>query len=102
MNIRNISRTVRAAIAMMLLGTAFTATGAAVNSGDATLSALEIKVDGHNLVNFDRNTTSYSIEIDDTSLMTLSAAPTASDATVTITVNGREYDNHSLAYSRRR
>lgn len=97
MNIRNISRKVRAAIAMMLLGTAFTATGAAVNSGDATLSALEIKVDGQNLVNFDRNTTSYSIELDDTSLMTLSAAPTASDATVTITVNGREYDNHSLA-----
>lgn len=97
MNIRNISHKVSAAVAMMFLGTAFTATGAAVNSGDATLSALEIKVDGQNLVNFDRNTTSYSIELDDTSLMTLSAAPTASDATVTITVNGREYDNHSLA-----
>lgn len=95
MNIKNIGRCLVAAAA--LLAGFSNARGAAVNSGDATLSALEIKVNGQNLVNFDRNTTTYNIEIDDASMMTLSAAPAASDATVKITVNGREYDNHSLA-----
>lgn len=96
MNINKICRRFGAATTILLGGvTANSAT--AVNSGDPSLSALEIKVDGENIVKFDRNTTNYSIELDDTSLMTLSAAPSASDAIVTITVNGREYDNHSLA-----
>ena len=96
MNINKICRRLSAATAILLGGvTANSAT--AVNTGDPSLSALEIKVDGENIVKFDRNTTNYSIELDDTSLMTLSAAPSASDAIVTITVNGREYDNHSLA-----
>ena len=96
MNINKICRRFWAATAILLGGvTANSAT--AVNTGDPSLSALEIKVDGENIVKFDRNTTNYSIELDDTSLMTLSAAPSASDAIVTITVNGREYDNHSLA-----
>ncbi len=96
MNINRICRRLSAATAILLGGvTANSAT--AVNTGDPSLSALEIKVDGQNIVKFDRNTTNYSIELDDTSLMTLSAAPSASDAIVTITVNGREYDNHSLA-----
>ena len=96
MNITNICRRLSAATAILLGGvTANAAT--AVNTGDPSLSALEIKVDGQNIVKFDRNTTNYSIELEDPSLMTLSAAPSASDAIVTITVNGREYDNHSLA-----
>ncbi|MDE6756977.1 MAG: starch-binding protein [Muribaculaceae bacterium] len=96
MNINRICRRLSAATAILLGGvTANAAT--AVNTGDPSLSALEIKVDGQNIVKFDRNTTNYSIELDDPSLMTLSAAPSASDAIVTITVNGREYDNHSLA-----
>lgn len=96
MNINRICRRLSAA-ATILLGGVTANSATAVNTGDPSLSALEIKVDGQNIVKFDRNTTNYSIELDDPSLMTLSAAPSASDAIVTITVNGREYDNHSLA-----
>lgn len=96
MNFKKLRNCLTVATALLLGGSAAMA-ATAVNSGDASLSALEIRVDGKNLVNFDRNTTTYNIEVEDITMMTLSAAPAASDATVSITVNGRAYDNHSLA-----
>lgn len=69
---------------------------AAVNSGNPALSALELKAEGRNLIQFQPDQTSYEIEVDDISMVTMSAAPVASDATVSISVNGTPYDNHSL------
>lgn len=89
-----ISKALLAATA--ILWGALGATGA-VNSGNPALSALEIKAGNQNLINFSPDRTSYEIEVEDASLITLSCAPEASDATVEITVNGRTYDNHSLA-----
>lgn len=96
MNFHNISRGLGAALSALLLSGSLTA-AAAVNSGNPALSDLEIRANGVNLINFDPATTSYSIEVEDVSMITLSAAPLASDATVDITVNGRAYDNHSLS-----
>lgn len=96
MNFKKLRNCLTVATALLLGGSAAMAANP-VNSGDASLSALEIRVDGQNLVNFDRNTTTYNIEVEDITMMTLSAAPAASDAVVSITVNGRAYDNHSLA-----
>ena len=88
MNFHNISRGLGAALSALLLSGSLTA-AAAVNSGNPALSDLEIRANGVNLINFDPATTSYSIEVEDVSMITLSAAPLASDATVDITVNGR-------------
>ncbi len=96
MNFHNISRRLGAALSALLLAGTLSA-AAAVNSGNPALSDLEIRANGVNLINFDPSTTSYSIEVEDVSMITLSAAPQASDATVDITVNGRAYDNHSLS-----
>lgn len=84
----------------MLIGGATAPVFAAVNSGDASLSALEIKVDGENIVDgFSSGTLSYTVEVENSfpALATFSAVPVASDATVDITVNGSTLSNHSLA-----
>lgn len=76
------------------------ASTAAVNSGDATLDNLEIKIDGQNIVTgFSSNNKTYTIELgeDASSMATFSAVPKASDAVVDITVNGATLTNHSLA-----
>lgn len=96
MNFPNISWRLGAIVTAMLLAGSISAS-AAVNSGNPALSELEIRANGVNLINFNPATLSYSVEVDDASMITLSAAPVASDATVDITVNGRAYDNHSLS-----
>ena len=71
-----------------------------VNSGDASLSALEIKVGDTNIVGgFASQTLNYNVEAETTlpTLATFSAAPVASDATVDIDVNGSTLNNHSVA-----
>lgn len=76
------------------------ASTAAVNSGDATLDNLEIKIDGQNIVTgFSSNNKTYTIELgeDASSMATFSAVPKASDAVVDISVNGTTLTNHSLA-----
>lgn len=83
------------AVSAMLFG-AMTA-AAAVNSGNPALTALEIRSEGQNLIEFSPDKTNYTIEVEDASLITLSCAPAASDGVVGITVNGTAYDNHSLA-----
>lgn len=96
MKFHNISRRLGAALSALILAGSLSAS-AAVNSGNPALSELEIRSNGVNLIDFDPAKTSYSIELEDVSMITLSAAPVASDATVDITVNGRSYDNHSLS-----
>jgi len=96
MKFHNISRRVFASLSAVLLAGAMTA-AAAVNSGNPELSELEIRANGTNLINFNPATTTYNLELEDVSMITLSAAPSASDATVAITVNGKSYDNHSLS-----
>lgn len=98
-NHSNIFRGLRSMCAAMLLGAAAMPVSAAVNSGDATLNRLEIKVDGRNLLpDFNKSTKNYEIELDEdaSSIATFSAAPSASDAIVDISVNGAPYTNHSL------
>lgn len=76
------------------------ASTAAVNSGDASLDNLEIKIDGKNIVTgFSSGNKTYNIELgeDASSMATFSAVPKASDAIVDITVNGAPLTNHSLA-----
>lgn len=92
----NIARRLASTACALFLTAAFSAS-AAVNTGNARLSDLEIRANGMNLIQFNSATTEYSIEVEDASMITLSAAPVASDATVTISVNGRTYDNHSLS-----
>ena len=71
---------------------------AAVNSGDASLTELELRVDGRNILSgFSSSTTTYNVELDDASMLTMSAVPAASDATVAIDFNGAPMTNHSLA-----
>lgn len=71
-----------------------------VNSGDASLSALEIKIGDTNIVGgFSSQTLTYCVGAETTlpTLATFSAAPVASDATVDINVNGSLLNNHSVA-----
>lgn len=85
---------------LLVAGASNVTSSAAVNSGDATLSALEIKVGDTNLVDgFASQTFTYNVEAEVTlpALATFSAAPVASDATVDITVNGSTLTNHSVA-----
>ncbi len=97
--IRNIVRNIGVTCAlgaMAVTGCGIYAT-AAVNSGNATLERLEIKVDGRNVVSgFNSATKTYEITLDNTGEATLSAVPVASDATVDINVNGKTLTNHSL------
>lgn len=83
----------------LLLGLAPSAASAAVNSGNASLNRLEIKVNGNNIVSgFNPSVKSYDITVDALPVTaTLSAAPAASDATVDFTVNGTTLSNHSVA-----
>lgn len=95
----HIFRDIKSLCAAMLLGGASVVANAAVGSGDATLNRLEIKVDGQNiLTDFNKSTKNYEIELgeDAASIATFSAAPTASDAIVDITINGTPYTNHSV------
>lgn len=90
----------RSLCAALLLGSAAVAASAVVNSGNASLSALEIKVDGQNIVSgFSAGTVNYTVEAENSfpTLATFSAAPVASDATVDINVNGSVISNHSVA-----
>ncbi len=92
--------TLRSLCAGMLFCGVTIAASASSDSGNASLSALEIKVDGHNIVDgFSSETAVYNVEAD-ASLPTLaafSAAPVASDAIVDISVNGSTLTNHSVA-----
>lgn len=95
----HIFRYTKSLCAALLLGATVFGGNAAAGSGDATLNRLEIKVGGQNiLTNFNKSTKNYEIELgeDAASIATFSAAPTASDAIVDITVNGASYTNHSL------
>lgn len=96
MKFHNITRRLGASLSAFLLAGSMAAV-AAVSSGNPALSELEIRANGTNLINFNQATTTYNIELEDASMITLSAAPVASDATVSITVNGKSYDNHSLS-----
>lgn len=97
--IRNIVRNIGVTCAlgaMASTGCGIYAT-AAVNSGNATLERLEIKMDGRNVVSgFNSSTKTYEITLDNAGAATLSAVPVASDATVDINVNGKTLSNHSL------
>ncbi len=73
---------------------------AAVNSGDASLATIDIRVGGENIVDgFSSQTVSYVVEAENSfpTLATFSAVPVASDATVDITVNGLTLTNHFIA-----
>lgn len=75
---------------------------AAVNSGNATLERLEIKVDGRNVVDgFNSLTKTYEVTLDKAGVATFSAVPTASDAILDINVNGTTLSNHSLTSLKR-
>lgn len=91
--LRIISR-ISAVVAVLLLSGTATA---AVNSGNPALSELQIRANGSNLISFDPSTTTYTVDSADPGTVSLSAAPVASDATVSITVNGQSLGNHSLA-----
>ncbi len=68
-------------------------------ASDATLSRLEVKVDGHNvLTSFTPSTKNYEVQLDENaaSLATFSAAPASKDAIVDISINGTTYTNHTL------
>ncbi|MBD5370769.1 MAG: hypothetical protein HDR80_06430 [Bacteroides sp.] len=81
--------------AMMLAGGSLSGLAAA----DASLSRLEIKVGGENvLTSFNPATTSYEVELGEDAMQTatFSAAPASASATVDITVNGLQYTNHSM------
>lgn len=98
-SISKLKHTMRLLAVALLLGSAPVAANAAVNSGNATLNRLEIKIDGSNIVTgFNPSTKSYDITIDNLpATASLSAAPVASDATVDFTVNGLTLGNHSVA-----
>lgn len=98
-NISNITRIMRSLSMALLLGWASVTATAAVNSGDASLNRLEIKVDGSNIVDgFSSSVTAYDVTIENLPVTaTISAAPAASDAIVDFTVNGQPYTNHSVA-----
>ncbi len=90
---------IRRKLAMLMSGIiAGASVYAAVNSGDASLSDLELRVDGRNILSgFSSSTTTYNVDLDDASMLTMSAVPSASDATVAIDFNGVPMTNHSLA-----
>lgn len=96
---KNHKFTIRRKLAMLMSGIiAGASVYAAVNSGDASLSDLELRVDGRNILSgFSSSTTTYNVEVDDASMLTMSAVPSASDATVAIDFNGAPMTNHSLA-----
>lgn len=96
---KNHKFTIRRKLAMLMSGIiAGASVYAAVNSGDASLSDLELRVDGRNILSgFSSSTTTYNVELDDASMLTMSAVPSASDATVAIDFNGAPMTNHSLA-----
>lgn len=97
--ISKITRAMRSFGLVLLLGSTAIAADAAVNSGDATLNRLDIRLNGNNIVTgFNPMATSYELTVDKLPVtVTLSAAPAASDATVDFTVNGTAYTNHSVA-----
>lgn len=96
---KNHKFTIRRKLAMLMSGIiAGASVYAAVNSGDASLSDLELRVDGRNILSgFSSSTTTYNVELEDVSMLTMSAVPSASDATVAIDFNGAPMTNHSLA-----
>lgn len=96
---KNHKFTIRRKLAMLMSGIiAGASVYAAVNSGDASLSDLELRVGGRNILSgFSSSTTTYNVELDDASMLTMSAVPSASDATVAIDFNGAPMTNHSLA-----
>lgn len=96
----SISGTLRSLCAGVLLGGSAFISSATTDSGNALLDALEIKVDGQNIVaGFSPETVVYAVEAESQlpTLASFSAAPVASDATVDITVNGSTLSNHSVA-----
>lgn len=96
----SISGTLRSLCAGVLLGGSAFVSSATTDSGNASLDALEIKVDGQNIVaGFTPETVVYAVEAESQfpTLASFSAAPVASDATVDITVNGSTLSNHSVA-----
>lgn len=96
----SISGTLRSLCAGVLLGGSAFISSATTDSGNASLDALEIKVDGQNIVaGFTPETVVYAVEAESQfpTLASFSAAPVASDATVDITVNGSTLSNHSVA-----
>lgn len=96
----SISGTLRSLCAGVLLGGSAFVSSATTDSGNASLDALEIKVDGQNIVaSFSPETVVYTVEAENQlpTLASFSAAPVASDATVDITVNGSTLSNHSVA-----
>ena len=92
-------RGLRSLCAALLLGAGSIAAYAAVNSGNASLSALEIKVSGRNIATgFSSDNTNLAIDYDGVlpTYASFSAAPVASDGVVTISLNGTELTNHSM------
>lgn len=66
-------------------------------SGEATLSALELKSDGTNLLgNFTSGTERYTIEMDGIGNIAVSAVPTDVGAVIELVLNGERFTNHSL------
>ena len=95
----SIIRGLRSLCAALLLGAGSIAAYAAVNSGNASLSALEIKVSGRNIATgFSSDNTNLAIDYDGVlpTYASFSAAPVASDGVVTISLNGTELTNHSM------
>ncbi len=95
----SIIRGLRSLCAALLLGAGSIAAYAAVNSGNASLSALEIKVNGRNIATgFSSDNTNLAIDYDGVlpTYASFSAAPVASDGVVTISLNGTELTNHSM------
>ncbi len=93
MIIKNISRRLGAVLAALSLMPA----AVPALAEDASLSYLEIRSEDGNLVEFDSNTTSYTVVLERPSKVTLSAVPASKSAKVEIDVAGNIFSNHSVA-----
>lgn len=69
----------------------------AVFSGEPTLSVLELKSNGIELLlDFDSAIDEYTLTIDDLAAIAVSAVPTDAGALVEVVLNGERFSNHSL------
>lgn len=85
-------------LAILSIGVTIATVGA-IKADNTSLDELAIRVNGKDIINFDPSTSTYTATLDKEgqAIVSMSAVPAASDATVEITVNGKKLTNHSLA-----